>query len=78
MHTHTHTRARTYIYIMQAASYLGADPDNKQSLIHALWYSDMLDIRGIIPNWHSMQYPDQTQSAVNETYLVIDRYEQGM
>lgn len=63
---------------VQDPSYAGTDPDDKQSLVHALWYSDMLDIRGIIPSWHSMLYPDQTQSAVSETYLVIDRYEQGM
>lgn len=35
----------------------GGDPDDKQSLIHLLWYADVLDIRGIIPDgWNRKGY----------------------
>jgi hypothetical protein len=33
------------------------DPDDRQSLIHLLWYADELDIRGIVPDrWNAWGY----------------------
>ena len=29
----------------------GGDPDDKQSLVHVLWYADELDIVSIIPDY---------------------------
>ena len=35
----------------------GGDPDDKQSLVHLLWYADELDIVGIIPDyWNGKGY----------------------
>jgi len=35
----------------------GGDPDDKQSLVHVLWYADKLDIVGVIPDyWNGKGY----------------------
>lgn len=45
----------------------GGDPDDKQSLVHVLWYADELDIVGIIPDyWSGKGY--EASMEVLETY----------
>lgn len=38
------------VIILTDINNAGGDPDDKQSLIHLLWYADELDIRGIVPD----------------------------
>ena len=45
----------------------GGDPDDKQSLVHLLWYADELDIVGIIPDyWNGQGY--EASIEVLDTY----------
>ena len=45
----------------------GGDPDDKQSLVHLLWYADELDIVGIIPDyWNGKGY--EASIEVLDTY----------
>ena len=45
----------------------GGDPDDKQSLVHILWYADELDIVGIIPDyWNGKGY--EASMEVLDTY----------
>ena len=45
----------------------GGDPDDKQSLVHVLWFADELDIVGIIPDyWNGKGY--EASMEVLDTY----------
>jgi hypothetical protein len=45
----------------------GGDPDDKQSLVHVLWYADELDIVGIVPDyWSGKGY--EASMEVLDTY----------
>jgi len=45
----------------------GGDPDDKQSMVHVLWYADELDIVGIIPDyWNGKGF--EAAMEVLETY----------
>lgn len=44
------------------------DPDDRQSLVHLLWYSDELEIAGIVPDrWNAQGY--------EASMMVVDEYE---
>ncbi len=46
----------------------GGDPDDKQSLVHVLWYADELDIVGIIPDyWNGKGY--EASMEVLDSYM---------
>ncbi|MEM6633373.1 MAG: nucleoside hydrolase-like domain-containing protein [Bacteroidota bacterium] len=39
------------VIILTDINNAGGDPDDKQSWIHVLWYADVLDIRGLVPDY---------------------------
>jgi hypothetical protein len=47
----------------------GGDPDDRQSLVHLLWYSDELDIQGIVPDRWNKQGLEACQEAL-EAYAL--------
>ena len=45
------------VFVLTDINLVGGDPDDRQSLIHLLWYSDQLDILGIVPDyWNGKGY----------------------
>lgn len=45
------------VFIFTDINIDAGDPDDRQSLIHLLWYSDQLDIKGIVPDrWEAGGY----------------------
>jgi hypothetical protein len=47
------TAKKPRVIITTDVNNAGGDPDDKQSLVHVLWYADELDIVGIIPDYWS-------------------------
>lgn len=49
--------AKPRVMVLTDINNAGGDPDDKQSLIHLMWYANELDIRGIIPDrWKGKGY----------------------
>lgn len=47
-----HGQDKPRVFVFTDINLTGGDPDDRQSLIHLLWYADNLDIVGIVPdNW---------------------------
>ena len=45
------------VFILTDINLVGGDPDDRQSLIHLLWYANELDILGIVPDyWNGRGY----------------------
>ena len=45
------------VFVFTDINLAGGDPDDRQSLIHLLWYSDELEILGIVPDrWNGRGY----------------------
>ena len=57
------------VFIFTDININSGDPDDRQSLIHLLWYSDQLDIKGIVPErWNAR--------SIEACKLAIDSYAQ--
>lgn len=55
------------VFVFTDINNAGGDPDDKQSLIHLLWYADELDILGIVPDrWKGGGYAASLEGI--ETY----------
>ena len=51
------TPAKPRVFILTDINNAGGDPDDKQSLVHLLWYANELDIRAIVPDrWNGKGY----------------------
>ena len=49
--------AKPPVFVFTDINLVGGDPDDRQSLIHLLWYADVLDIRGVVPDrWEGQGY----------------------
>lgn len=60
--------AKPRVFIFTDINIDAGDPDDRQSLIHLLWYADELEITGIVPDrWDAQGY--------EACQLVIDAYE---
>ena len=45
------------VFVLTDINLVGGDPDDRQSLVHLLWYADELDILGIVPDyWNGKGY----------------------
>lgn len=43
--------AKPKVFVFTDINLIGGDPDDRQSFIHLLWYSDELDIVGLVPDY---------------------------
>ncbi|WP_209332553.1 nucleoside hydrolase-like domain-containing protein [Lunatimonas salinarum] len=51
---HVKAQDKTRVFIMTDINIDSGDPDDRQSLVHLLWYADELEIEGVIPHrWES-------------------------
>jgi hypothetical protein len=55
----------------------GGDPDDKQSLIHLLWYADQLNIIGIIPDAWESKGDEATMDDLHVYSLDYKKYHFG-
>ena len=60
--------AQPRVVVLTDINLVGGDPDDRQSLVHLLWYADELDIEAIVPDRWNGRGHDACQ-------LVIDAYE---
>ncbi|WP_026210164.1 nucleoside hydrolase-like domain-containing protein [Flexithrix dorotheae] len=51
------------VFILTDINLVGGDPDDRQSLIHVLWYANELNIRGVVPDY----WNGKSQEACQET-----------
>lgn len=51
------------------------DPDDRQSLVHLLWYANELDIRGIVPDRWNAQGMEASQLVVDAYALDYEQYD---
>lgn len=49
----THDTPKHDVFILTDINLVGGDPDDRQSLIHLLWYADQLNIKAIVPDYWS-------------------------
>lgn len=62
------TTERPRVFVTTDINNGSGDPDDRQSLCHLLWYADVLDIRGIVPDRFS-------ETALEACHMVFDLYE---
>ena len=65
------------VIILTDINNAGGDPDDKQSWIHALWYSDVLDIRGLVPDYWTGQGFEATMEGLEAYEKDFELYEFG-
>ncbi len=56
--------AKPKVFVFTDINIGGGDPDDRQSLIHLLWYADELDILGIVPDRWNKQGLEACKMAV--------------
>ena len=57
---------KTPVFVFTDINNAKGDPDDKQSLVHLLWYADELDIRGFVPDrWKAYGY-EATMEGIAE------------
>lgn len=68
------------VFIFTDINIDSGDPDDRQSLVHLLWYADELDIKGIVPErWDAEGY-EACKLAVDrysKDYVIYKLYEAG-
>jgi hypothetical protein len=65
------------VFIFTDININSGDPDDRQSLIHLLWYADELEIEGIVPDrWNAFGL-EASQLAVNAYSKDFQMYELG-
>ena len=62
-------QVKPQVFVLTDINLVGGDPDDRQSLIHLLWYSDELDIVGIVPDYW-------TGKGYEACLMGLDAYEQ--
>lgn len=73
----SYANTRPNLIITTDINNAGGDPDDKQSLLHLLWYADALNIIGIIPDaWESKGY-EATMDDINVYKTDYNKYRFG-
>ncbi|MEM1096127.1 MAG: nucleoside hydrolase-like domain-containing protein [Bacteroidota bacterium] len=73
-------QAKPRVFVLTDINLVGGDPDDRQSLIHLLWYADALDIVGIAPDyWRGKGYEASLEAiaAYEEDYTAYGFAEKG-
>jgi hypothetical protein len=68
------------VFIFTDINLVGGDPDDRQSLVHLLWYADELDIVGIVPDYwkgKGIEACQQVLEAYNSDYLAYNFEKKG-
>ena len=68
------------VLIFADINLVGGDPDDRQSLVHLLWYADELDILGIVPDYwkeKGMEACQQVFEAYNSDYHAYNFEKKG-
>jgi hypothetical protein len=68
---HPATQSNPRVFVFTDINIDAGDPDDRQSLIHLLWYADELDIRGIVPdrwNAHGLEACELALKAYSGDY----------
>jgi len=71
--SHTIAQDKIPVFVFTDININSGDPDDRQSLIHLLWYTDELEIKGIIPdrwNARSLEACDLALDAYTRDYDV--------
>jgi hypothetical protein len=61
----SHNQERPQAFIFTDINIDKGDPDDRQSLLHLLWYADEIDIKGIVPDRWNAQGMEACQLAVD-------------
>ena len=56
------------VFVFTDINLVGGDPDDRQSLVHLLWYADELEIVGIVPDYWNGQGYEATMEGI-DTYV---------
>lgn len=73
-------QAKPRVFVLTDINLVGGDPDDRQSLIHLLWYADELNIVGIAPDyWKGKGYEASLEAiaAYEADYAAYGFAEQG-
>ena len=63
-----HSQEKIHVFLFTDININSGEPDNRQSLVHLLWYTDELEIMGIVP--------ERWDSRREACELLLDGYEQ--
>lgn len=67
--------AKSRVFIFTDINVGGGDPDDRQSLVHLLWYTDELEIMGIVPDRWNKQGLEACLMVVDAYRKDFDMYE---
>lgn len=74
------SKAKPRVFVLTDINNVGGDPDDKQSLVHLLWYANELDIRGIVPdywNGKSQEACAEGIAAYEKDFQALDLVQKG-
>jgi hypothetical protein len=74
------SQSKPKVFVLTDINIAKGDPDDRQSMIHLLWYANELDIVGIVPDRWNAQGVEATEMALEaykNDYLQFDFESKG-